>query len=77
MRLAVDRWCQICENNKQMDVSEAVLCTLHCELQTNKNKISALFNDGFIHRKQPALVKVYKEAVKKVVNMYISNLFSC
>ena len=48
-----------------MDVSEAVLCTLHCELQTNENKSSTLFNDGFIHRKQPALVKEYKEEVEK------------
>ena len=68
MRLAVDRWCRIGENHKQMDVSEAVLCTLHCELRTNENKISTLFNDGFIHRKQPALVKEYREAVEKVVN---------
>ena len=38
MRLAVDRWCQIGENGKQIDVNEALFSTLRCELRMSEHK---------------------------------------
>ena len=68
MRRAVDRWCKLGENNKMIEVSDAVLCVLHLELRCSENKISNLLNEGFAHRKTPNLVKDYIDKVEKIVN---------
>ena len=60
MRRAVDRWCQVGENNK--------LYILHLELRCSENKIGNLFNEGFVHRRQPAVIKEYTQKIEDVVN---------
>ena len=68
LRRAIDRWCQVGEKDKMMCVNDAVLCILHLELRCSKNKIGNLFNEGFSHRKRPALVNEYTKKVEEIVN---------
>ena len=68
MRRAVDRWCQVGENEKMMCVNDAVLCILHLELRCSENKIGNLLNEGFTHRKRPELVNDYTRKVEDIVN---------
>ena len=57
MKHVVDRWCQVGENNKMIDANDAVLCILYLEIRCSENKIGNLFNEGFVHRRQPAVIK--------------------
>ena len=68
MRRAVDRWTPVGVGNKQVDVDDTVLCSLHLELRVNESKIGGLLNEGFLHRKTPGLVRKYTEDVEAVVN---------
>ena len=67
MRREIGRWCQIGKNEQTIDVNNAVLCILYLELRCSE-KIRNLFNDVFLHRKEPKLVKEYIGKVEKVVN---------
>ena len=67
-RRIVDKWCQVDENGKIIDVNDAVLCILHLELRCSENKIGNLFNEGFVHRRQPAVIKEYTQKIEDVVN---------
>ena len=64
----MDRWCHVGKNNKMIDVNDAVLCILHLELKCSQNKIDNLFNEGYVHRRQPAVIKEYTQKTEDVVN---------
>ena len=68
MRRAINHWCNVGEEEKMMDVNDAVLCILHLELRCTENKIGHLFNDGFSHRKQAKMVTEYTDEIEEIVN---------
>ena len=68
LRRAIERWCPIGQNDKMMDVNDAVLCILHLELRCSENKIAHLLNEGFSHRKNKALIDEYKSEIELIVN---------
>ena len=67
-RRAIQIWAPVGQEDKMIDVNDAVLCILHLELRCSENKISNLLNDGFAHRKEPKLVDDYIKRVENVVN---------
>ena len=52
MKFTIYRWCQIGENDKMIDINDAVIYILRLELRYNENRIGNLSNDGFLHRKK-------------------------
>ena len=67
MRSAIKRWHEK-EEGRQMDVDDAILCSLHLELRCNENKIGALFNEGLTHRRGNKVIGEYTEEVEEIVN---------
>ena len=56
------------KNRKQIDLEDAIFCSLHLELRVNEAKLSGLFNEGFTHRQTCQMVDEYVEAIKVVLN---------
>ena len=68
MRTAIDRWQNVGENRKQIDLEDAIFCSLHLELRVNEAHLGGLFNEGFTHRQTGRMVDEYVEAIEVVVN---------
>ena len=68
MRTAINRWQNVGQNRKQIDLEDAIFCSLHLELRVNEAKLGGLFNEGFTHRQSCRLVDEYVENIEVIVN---------
>ena len=66
-RRAIVRWSPVGENDKMMDVNDAVLCMLHLEFCCSENKLAHLLNEGFTHLKTKSLVEMYMGEDEKLL----------